>query len=1283
MAEMIRSRYTIMTSTTVIFFMLILVQTHAESIDSECSYETLDESLLMTLSNEHNISSTKLLSCSFKKLPKTFPLASAAKTLENLKIICDKIFISDKSNFFDNFENLKNLFLENCDGNFLRHFSSLKTLNGLTIRNYRAFWGRYDDIVDDFTSSNDYEPFENLQNIKSLDISVNGIHELHRNFFCDFHKLNFLNISTNQIYNLTNFQFSSTPIKNCVFSMSYLILTSNQLNFLPFSFFSNFVNLKVLRLNRNSISFIENFVFSNLKQLDMLDLSENKIQSIQPELFDNLQNLRTLNLEKNSMKILPPELLANLKKLELLNLSSNFLSSNWINFMTFKNLFNLRLLDLSYNKLTSLENSIYTDLVALEVLDLKNNLIESIAMDTFANLTSLTSLVLSHNFIKNVNFSLNSLANLNVLSLDFNEIYSVEKHLVANSMKLVDLHLNNNKFFRVPNFVENFQFLKFLDLGENFIKNLSDLENLPNLKYLYGLRLTENQIETLERNHFVHLKNLQIVNLSKNRIRHIDRETFGANEFLQAIRLDGNTIKNIDYMFENLTQLVFLNISENSLEIFDYENFPKNLQFLDISKNQINVIKNPNEISQNLKTLNLNYNHLTEISAFVLPRNLEDLYLQSNLIEKISPYTFLKKPFLKTVDLKHNKIAHLNENALRISSTKNDEKLPEFHLAGNPLVCDCHLKWMWQDNTAINSVNSYNIGSIENPEEFPYLLEEQIYSDESRNYPSYAAQKMDEFDNNYPPIIEQHGNYVDSPLKFQQNGVRTQPKIIDFDQMTCSFNNNADKIPIRRLNPNLFLCKYNNVCMKSCQCCENFSCDCQQKCPDRCNCYHNTNWDVNFVNCSSANYTKSLPNLIPMEATHLHLDGNHFETIKDFTFIGRRSLRILYLNHSHIQQLTNRTFFGLKHLELLSLKSNELQQINGDEFNELESVKYIFLQYNRIKFIERKTFVQLRQLQVLKLNGNMLMTFDFTSLPQNLIQLDIGENLLECDCELIKSIKVHNSIENRELLKCHPNQTMHEYFYVMNETNFCNEKLALENIFFFEKNLPIFLIVFLSCLFLIVLVFIFHQRIMFCCYKKFNLRFCKKRNDKNKFFDGFLIFSKKDENFLIDDFLKYFETDGNYYKFFLFFHDFSIFNEQILKNCENSQKIVLFLSENFLKNEWKKIEFKKIFYEILKTKKRKKLIIVFLDNFDNKNFDPELKLILKTNFILRWNEKLFWEKFKFFLPCLNRSTQQQIQQQLQQQPSSHHDPENFCQNFHLNNLHNNQSPQRNLTSIHI
>jgi Leucine-rich repeat (LRR) protein len=768
--------------------------------------------------------------------------------------------------------------------------------------------------------------------------------------------------------------------------------------------------------------------------------------------------------------------------------------------------------------------------------------------------------------------------------------------------------------------------------------------------------------------------------LSKNRIRHIHRGAFSVNEFLQAIRLDGNALKSVDFIFENLTNLVFLNISENLLEIFDYENFPKNLEFLDISKNQINVIKNPNEISQNLKTVNLNFNLLTEISAFVLPRNLENLYLQSNLIDKISPYTFLKKPSLKNVDLKNNKLMHLNENALRISSTRSEDKLPEFNFAGNPLLCDCHLKWLWQENKI--TINTINRNNIDNPDEFPYLLEEKVHYDDTRNYPSYEAQKMD--DSEHVPVI--NGNYIDSPLKFslqQMQSIRTQPNISDFDQMTCIFNANSNKILVKQLNPNLFLCKYNNVCMKNCQCCENFSCDCQQKCPDKCSCYHNSNWDVNFVNCSSVNYTKTLPNTIPMDATHLHLDGNNLETIKDFTFIGRRLMRVLYLNNSHLLHITNRTFFGLKNLELLSLRDNELQQLNGDEFNELESVKFLYLQHNRIRHIECKTFIQLNQLRVLSLHGNLLTTLDVTQLPQSLININLIDNAFECDCELIKSIKIHDAIEQKHSLKCHPNHTQHEhYFYIMNETNFCNEKLTLEKIFFFERNLPMLLIAFLTCIFIIVSVFIFYQQIMFYCYQKFNLRFYETPCDKNKIFDGFLIFSMNDENILIDEFLKYFETNENGYKFFLFFHELSSFYEQILKNCENSQKIVLFLSENFLRNEWKKLEYKKIFYEILRAKKRKKLIIIFLDNFENRNsFDAELKLLLKTNFILRWREKLFWEKFKFFLPSINRNLTASQQPQQQQLPNA----ENFCpNNFHLNNLQSNQpNTQRTISSVHI
>lgn len=1268
---------------------------HLSDTFSDCVYENLDDSQYPPESQ--NLTTNKLLACTFKKLPKTFPI-TPSKHLENFKIKCDKNFYYDsvtKSNFFEHFENLKNLFIENCDGSFLKNFPNLKILQNLTIRNYNLFIGKStdDEQGEQLSDEGALESFERLSNLKNLDISNNAILELHKNFFCDLHKLNFLNLSSNQIYNLTNLQFSSSgqthvPIKNCVISVNYLILTGNNLNFLPFSFFSNFVNLKFLYLNKNSISYIENFVFSTLKHLELLDLSENKIQNIQPEFFDNLSSLRTLNLEKNSMKILPPEILTSLKKLEILNLSSNFLSSNWINFLTFKNLFSLRLLDLSFNKLTSLENQIFSDLENLELLDLKNNLIENISFNTFANLSNLNSLILSHNFIKNVNFSLNSLINLNVLSLDFNEIYTVDKSLVANSGNLIDLHLNNNKFFNVPLFIENFPILKTLDLGENFMTNLSHFESLPNLKYLYGLRLTENQIEHLEKNNFVHLKNLQILNLSKNRIKTIDREAFESNFLLQAIRLDGNFMKDIDYMFENLTNMVFLNISDNFLETFNYENFPKNLQFLDISKNKINTIKNPNDISQNLKTLNLNYNLLTEVSSFLLPRNLEFLHLQENMIEKISPYTFLKKPFLKTVDLKNNKITHLNENALRISSTKNDEKLPEFSLSGNPFVCDCHLKWMWQDNLSMFPKESHTKSFDEdNPDAFPFLLEENVKPDEpARSLPLFAAQKMEEFDNNYPPMEDADGgNYHDhyaSAKYHNAAALRTQPKIVDFDQMSCTFSNNQRQFPIRQLNPTKFLCKYTNVCMKNCQCCDNFSCDCQQKCPDRCSCYHNSNWEINFVNCSNGNFSETMPNFIPMEVTHLFLDGNDFQVLKDFSFIGRKNMRILHLNHSLVVHLTNRTFFGLKNLELLNLKHNQVQQLNGNEFNDLESLRFLFLQHNQIKFVERNTFMHLQSLQVIDLQNNLMLTFNFLFMPKNLKTINVAENAFECDCDFIKHLRTYHQIEDKGSLKCYPNQSRAEYFFILNQTNFCNEKLFLKHMFFFEKNLPIFLVVFLSCLFFLILFFIFHQKIMFCCYKKFNLRFCyTKRNDKNKFFDGFLVFSKKDENFLIDDFLKYFENDGNYYKFYLFFHEFSIFNEQILKNCENSQKIILFLSENFLKNEWKKIEFKKIFYEILKTKKRKKLIIVFMDNFDDKNFDPELKLILKTNFVLKWNEKLFWEKFKFFLPNLNRTAQ------LQHPSAPHIDPENFCQNFHLNNLHNNQNfpqnPQRNLTSIHI
>ena len=109
------------------------------------------------------------------------------------------------------------------------------------------------------------------------------------------------------------------------------------------------------------------------------------------------------------------------------------------------------------------------------------------------------------------------------------------------------------------------------------------LASLPNLN---GLKLDDNNIETIGKTAFARLEHLQILNLGGNRIREIERASFNQNKKLQAIRLDANQITDIVGIFSELPSLRWLNISDNRIQKFDYFLMPRSVL------NKMHEIKN-------------------------------------------------------------------------------------------------------------------------------------------------------------------------------------------------------------------------------------------------------------------------------------------------------------------------------------------------------------------------------------------------------------------------------------------------------------------------------------------------------------------------------------------------------------------------------------------------------------------------------------------------------------------------------------------------------------------
>uniref|UniRef100_A0A182MAT2 TIR domain-containing protein n=1 Tax=Anopheles culicifacies TaxID=139723 RepID=A0A182MAT2_9DIPT len=1118
-------------------------------------------------------------------------------------------------------------------------FQGLKQLTNLTLRTHNTDWSSISlDIAPQVFNSE-------LSKVEKLDLSQNNMWSVPDGFICPLTRLSNLNLTHNRLRDLSVFHFSaslSTRLsKKCGSSIVTLDLSHNTIDNLPPAIFSGLGKLTDLRLQSNGLNYIADRAFEGLVSLSRLEISLNRLTNLPPELFSEAKHIKEIYLQNNSLNVLAPGIFSDLKQLLVLDLSNNELTSEWINPATFRGLAKLILLDLSNNKISKLEPTIFRDLTSLQVLRMQENFIESVAENTFLGLAALHTVILSNNRLSTVDhFTFSGLKSLTLLSLDYNRISRIDRQALRNHSTLQELHLNGNKLLQVPDALYDVPLLRTLDLGENHISTI-DNASFRHMAHLYGLRLTENNIEIIRRGTFEAMKSLHILNLSQNRLKTVEQSSFDNNTKLQAIRLDGNYLTDIAGLFTKLPNLLWLNISDNHLEVFDYALIPTGLQWLDIHANKITELGNYFEIESQLalSTIDASSNQLTEITGSAIPNSVELLYLNDNLISKVQSYTFFKKPNLTRVDLFGNKITTLDPNALRISAVPDDRPLPEFYIGGNPYQCDCNLNWLQKSN-------------------------------------------------------------IDS---------RTQPRLMDLDSIYCKllYNRGRTYVPLVEAMPNQFLCKYDTHCFALCHCCDFYACDCKMECPKQCTCYHDQSWSSNVVDCSRAGYDDRLPDQIPMDSTQIYLDGNNFRSLGSHAFLGRKRLKILFLNGSNVETVSNRTFYGLKELEILQLDHNLLTALNGFEFEGLDNLKELFLQYNRITLIANHTFDHLHGLKILRLDHNRIVEFNVWHLPKQLNDIRLAFNPWSCECDYVtrfqEYLKTYDFVRDRHKIRCAsyassnattvgvhngtsphaaggiaptgedvlPDGTTGDFLvYYDNSSTLCTGAIPLENVINgnltsrktilspqpIEGYIPLLvtgLFGFSLVIILTLVLFVFRQEMRVWFHSKFGVRLFYRnadidKNERDKLFDAFISYSSKDEAFVAEELAPMLENEDPSYKLCLHYRDFPVgayIADNILQAVESSRRTIMVLSENFIKSEWCRFEFKSAHHQVLRDRRRR-LIVILLGEVPQKDLDPDIRLYLKTNTYLQWGDKLFWEKLRFALPDVPNNQRRQHQQNI-------------------------------------
>lgn len=306
----------------------------------------------------------------------------------------------------------------------------------------------------------------------------------------------------------------------------------------------------------------------------------------------------------------------------------------------------VRQLKVSHNMLTELTS--WDHLMNLQYVDISGNEVKSLS--ALKNLVHLRSVRADNNRLTSLGgldchdglLSLRARDNL-MEELDCSEV---------NLKRLTELDLANNRITAVKN-MGSLTSLSKLNLAKNHLRTF-DIDS--SLKTLRQLDLSDNELISLN---LANLPNLHTLHVDRNRIQ----ELAG---FSRARRLDslslreqrGKVALNLSFL-TSACEVRKLFLSGNYLGTFSPRVDLLNLQLLELANCGLqNLPENLGQLMPNLRTLNLNYNAVSDLSPLRFIPRLKKLLVSGNRLMDSTSVTELLTdfPHLARLDLRDNPI---------------------------------------------------------------------------------------------------------------------------------------------------------------------------------------------------------------------------------------------------------------------------------------------------------------------------------------------------------------------------------------------------------------------------------------------------------------------------------------------------------------------------------------------------------------------------------------------------------------------------------------------------
>uniref|UniRef100_A0A8D1R5W5 PH domain leucine-rich repeat-containing protein phosphatase 2 n=1 Tax=Sus scrofa TaxID=9823 RepID=A0A8D1R5W5_PIG len=385
--------------------------------------------------------------------------------------------------------------------------------------------------------------------------------------FYKFSQLKGLNLSHNKL--------GLFPVLLCEIStLTELNLSCNGFHDLP-SQIGNLLNLQTLCLDGNFLTTLPEEL-GNLQQLSSLGISFNNFSQI-PEVYEKLTMLDKVVMAGNRLEVLDLGLLNRMSHIKHVDFRMNHLKT-----MVIENLEGNKYIthmDLRDNQLTDLDLS---SLCNLEQLHCERNQLRELTLSGF----SLRTLYASSNRLTAVNvYPVPSL--LTSLELSRNLLECVPDW-ACEAKKLEILDVSHNLLTEVPMRILSSLSLRKLMLGHNHVQNLPALvEHIP------------LEVLDIQHNLFTRLPET-LFSKALNKLNKLEQ--------LEELNLSGNKLKTIPTTIANCRRLHTLVAHSNNISIFPEILQLPQIQFVDLSCNDLTEILIPEALPATLQDLDLTGN---------------------------------------------------------------------------------------------------------------------------------------------------------------------------------------------------------------------------------------------------------------------------------------------------------------------------------------------------------------------------------------------------------------------------------------------------------------------------------------------------------------------------------------------------------------------------------------------------------------------------------------------------------------------------------------------------